>query len=361
MELLSGRLRNLNVRGEGPSAVRKGNAAPTAYHQACMKSLHAVYAAAFSASLATLAACGPSSGALSPAPAGVADPLGPFAHRAASPDRRPSWASRDAKGTNLLYVSDVGTGDVYMYSYPGGKLQGTLTGFMRPAGLCADAAGDVYIPDLDAAKIYVYRHGAEKATRVLQDPGYDPGDCSVDPTSGDLAVSNVSTFYTGQGDVAIYRHAKGKPKKYRDAEMFFYYFCGYDNAGNLYVDGADEGNFVLAELPGGQSIFTSLAIDQTIRFGGGVQWDGQYLAVGDYDSNLIYQFSINGGNATKVGKTPLVNSNFAIGFWLHGTRVIGANDDGGSVMYWDYPTGGSNVKTIGGLKNPWGVTLSLAK
>jgi hypothetical protein len=30
-------------------------------------------------------------------------------------------------------------------------------------------------------------------------------------------------------------------------------------------------------------------------------------------------------------------------------------------MYWNYPGGGLPVKTIGGLRNPWGATISLAQ
>ena len=59
--------------------------------------------------------------------------------RPVTPDRRPSWISPDAKKIPLLYVSDLGTGDVYIYAYRTGVLKGTLTGFNRP-GACAPIA-----------------------------------------------------------------------------------------------------------------------------------------------------------------------------------------------------------------------------
>src|SRR5580692_2579193 len=55
-------------------------------------------------------------------------------------DHGKSWMSPSAKKSALLYVSDAGSGDVYVYSYPKGKLTGTLTGFNFPEGECADKA-----------------------------------------------------------------------------------------------------------------------------------------------------------------------------------------------------------------------------
>ncbi|MBV8067323.1 MAG: hypothetical protein JO113_05060, partial [Candidatus Eremiobacteraeota bacterium] len=155
-----------------------------------------------------------------------------------SRDGRPSWMAREAARSDLLYVSDVGTGDVNVYTYPKGKLSGQLTGFMRPSGLCVDRAGDVYVTDLFASQLLEFQHGATTPVRTLKDPNEDPGDCAVDPTTGNLAVSNVSTPYSTGGDVVIFAHAKGRPHAYHDPAIFYYQFCGYDGAGNLYVDGS---------------------------------------------------------------------------------------------------------------------------
>ena len=53
----------------------------------------------------------------------------------------------EAKRNNLLYVSDQGKRRIDVFSYPGGKLVGTLYGFVGPAGECTDGAGDVFIVD----------------------------------------------------------------------------------------------------------------------------------------------------------------------------------------------------------------------
>ena len=51
----------------------------------------------------------------------------PFAQRngamVARPDHRRSWMAPEAKLQDLLYVSDLATYDVDVYSYPGGRLK----------------------------------------------------------------------------------------------------------------------------------------------------------------------------------------------------------------------------------------------
>jgi hypothetical protein len=59
------------------------------------------------------------------------------------PDHQPSWMSPDGMKKALLYVSDQKTDDVYVYSYPAGKLVGTLTGFATPYGQCTDKSANV--------------------------------------------------------------------------------------------------------------------------------------------------------------------------------------------------------------------------
>jgi hypothetical protein len=275
-------------------------------------------------------------------------------------DLRRSWMASDARKTDLLYVSDVGTGDVDVYSYPKGKLEGTLTGFAWPAGLCVDEAGNVYITDLQASQIFEYSHGGTSPIATLKDPREEPGDCAVDSTTGNLAVTNVSSPYSKPGNVVIYKAGIGKPKSYKDSEISYYEFCGYDNRGNLYVDGVKAGAFALAELPSGQTSFTNITVKQHFAYAGAVQWDGSDLAVGDYESNVIYRFKIDGDTGTKVGTTHLRHAKDPIGFWIAGSKVVGPNDDSANVMVWKYPAGGSPIKTIGGLHDPWGATVSPA-
>jgi hypothetical protein len=266
----------------------------------------------------------------------------------------------DAKKDNLLYISDLGTADVYVYSYPGGALEGTLTGFNRPWGLCANKAGNIFVTDQSGSQIREYAHGGTKPLATLKDPGEDPGGCSVDPTTEDLAVANISTPGSDPGDVAIYKKARGARRAYKDPGISYYEYCGYDNQGNLYVDGMKESDFAFAELPKGKTSFVNIGLNENIRFGGSVQWDGKYVAVRDYEANVIYQFSISGSGGTETGSTPLDGSSYAVQFWVQGSNVVAPNADSANVMFWKYPAGGSPTKTINGLTTPWGVTISMA-
>jgi hypothetical protein len=53
----------------------------------------------------------------------------------------PVQSVRPDKKSDLIYVADQGTGDVYVYTYPQGTLSQTLTGFGSPEVLCSDKKG----------------------------------------------------------------------------------------------------------------------------------------------------------------------------------------------------------------------------
>ncbi len=54
--------------------------------------------------------------------------------------------------------------------------------------------------------------------------------CSVDPTTGNLAVASVN-WLSAASWVAVYSHAKGTPQNYEDPAIINYVFCGYDDKG----------------------------------------------------------------------------------------------------------------------------------
>jgi hypothetical protein len=270
---------------------------------------------------------------------------------------------------DLLYVSDQGTNAVYVYSYPQGTLQQTLTGFKEPAGECSDTGGDVFISNAFAHNVLEYAHGGTSPVRTLNDSGEFPSGCSVDPVTGNLAVTNYcsgsSTKCTGPGSVFIYLGAKGTPKKYTDAAISNFDFCGYDNKGNLFIDGTLNNVFAFAELRAGRSSITSVTLNQSIGKPGNVQWDGSHIAVGDDTTgttSTIYQFAISGRSGTKVGTTSLNGATGLGQYWIQGAKVIGPNSGGsrkGTVGFWNYPAGGSPTKTITGLGRPLGATVSV--
>jgi hypothetical protein len=267
-----------------------------------------------------------------------------------------------AKTQGLLYVSSVLTNDVYVYALATQQLVGTLTGFSTPYGLCSDKSGNVWIANDGASELVEYAHGGTLPIATLDDADYYPEGCSVDPKSGNLAVTNFSSN-SGTGNVAIYVGAQGSPQTYVDPQIVNYRFCGYDDKGNLFVDGAAAGSmFALAELPKGKSKFTNIPLTQKIEWPGGVQWDGKYVAVGDTDTATIYQVTSKG---SVKGSIKLDGANYVNQFWIGGSiakkkksaGVIVPSQDGGSVGLYEYPAGGSAVWSIS-VSEPFGATIS---
>jgi hypothetical protein len=330
------------------------------------------YAAGVCAVMVTLAGCGGSQINPPGATQGVTQPgmaaqslLSPFAQRngamAVHPDHSRSWMAPQAEHDSLLYISDLGESAVYVFSYPTGTLVGTLTGFDSPIGECVDNKGDVFIVNYGGSNISEYAHGGQSPIATLSDPGYFPGGCAVDPTTGNLAVTNITNaFGSGTGNVAIYKAAKGKPKAYYTAPFISKMaFCSYDKAGNLFVDGTSSANaFAFGEIPKGTPSFKKISLNQHIGAANGVQWDGTHMAVEDGTIGVIYRFAISGTKGTEVGTTPLVGSANVLDFWIDGSKVIGPNVNAASVTFWNYPAGGAGTKTIGGFFEPIGATVS---
>ena len=273
--------------------------------------------------------------------------------------------TRPAVGNgDLLYASAFGSERVYVYSYPKGKLLYSLH-VSEPSGLCVDQANNVWVTGV--LKMIEYAHGGKKPIATLTNDGYGYS-CSVDPTTGDLAVADAFSISNKRGFVAIYPQAQGTPTLYQIPTIAHPSSCGYDDQGNLFVDGNGEGKFKLAELPKGGSAFTKIDVKQSIG-AGNIQWDGSYLAIGDANSgDSIYQFAIRGHRGTVKSSTQLsVSTGGSVTqFWVYdGTVVAGIQLPGsqglGVVGFWNYPAGGSSTKTITGLVNPFGVAISLAK
>lgn len=272
----------------------------------------------------------------------------------------------DAGVKDLVYVTDVGTEDVYVYSYPEGKYVGTLTGFNSPVRDCSDASGNVYITNTDSQEILEYGHAHTKPKTTYRDHGYLPVDCSVDPTTGTLAVANYGPYSkSNTGSIAIYADGKAQRKFYRDPSVQAYLFCTYDGSGNLFVDGLDaKYNFVVIELPKGATAFEPISLNESFAGWGGVKWDGTYLAISD-GASAIYDYAVKGTKAKKVHTVQLKQAVNVLQFWIDGSTVIapdgpnGANHDAG---FWNYPKGGAPTKTIGtGLfVNPSSATVSVA-
>jgi hypothetical protein len=313
--------------------------------------------------LALLAGCGGSQ-----PPIGAPGAMPQTFALAAHADRGTSWMLPEAASQDLLYVSSHNY--VSIYTYPGGQLVGKLRGFYLASGQCVDSSNNVYITDYGMNRVFEYAHGNSKRLRTILTPGANS--CSIDATTGNLAVSSL-----GNGALYVFKNAKGKPTKYKNSQFVYYYGCGYDANGNLFVDGMTRlgtGNFIFAELPKGGSQLEVVRLNQYIGWPSAIQWDGKHIAVVDQNVPAIYQFSVRGRRGTKVGTTSLGSNAWdTLQFWIQGQTVITSTDCypprgcghtklGSALMFFNFPAGGNATKIItkGMVGGPGGDSVSLA-
>lgn len=283
---------------------------------------------------------------------------------------RSSWVVPDARRQNLIYVSDDLTNEVYILSYPAGTLVGQLIEFNQPQGLCSDAQGNVFIANTGASQIVEFPHGGRNVVTVLSDPDGNPAGCAVDPTNGNLAVTNVVSASAPSGNVAIYTKGSGTAVTYAVPGVLRPYFCGYDNKGNLFVDGQTSGGgFGLARLAEGARAMHAIALDQTVEYPGAVQWDGKYIAIGDQLLNEILEFSISGSKGHLENSFALTGARDVIEWWLvrYGSSpthplantVVAPDERTEHVDLYAYPSGGNPKKVLTGFYAPIGATFSI--
>ncbi|MGA9943905.1 MAG: hypothetical protein WBP75_02615 [Candidatus Cybelea sp.] len=282
-----------------------------------------------------------------------------------------SWMLPEAKHEDLIYVTNTDTNSVGVYAYKSRKLVGTLANIKEPYGTCSDASGNVWIIGWGKGQIFEFPHAVVKPVRVLDvEDSADPYDCSVDPTTGNLAITDWGYNWL-KGEVLIFRNGSDEPEEVTGPSIWFYYGCTYDEKGNLYADGWDAylGDvFALGELPKGGKEFKNIVMPPLFKppYLGGIRWDGKYVAIGN--TGALWKYAVSGNRATFAGYTALT-SRWPMGFfWIRtfgsGERSVIAPDHAGNptaVQYWRYPAGGHPMGTITrGLHEPFGVTFSVA-
>lgn len=287
------------------------------------------------------------------------------------PVRTGGWTAADATRQDLLYAATI-EGRVFVFSYPHGGVVATFNVATGDGvwGACADAAGDVFITSEQSSTqsfIYEYAHGGTTPIAALRDDGYVASDCSSDPATGDLAVTNFDETSNGGSNVAIYRRARGKPRRYVDSRMSVA-FCGYDARGNLFVDG--DGDYQLAELKKDGTRLENIRLNEQLVSPRGVEWHGNELAIEDAGFarkfSAIDRLRLSRSRGTVTGTTHLENlANRGATFWIQGAHIlIAGGQQHNRVGLWNYPAGGHPIKLFRGTgirgETLYGVTVSVA-
>jgi DNA-binding beta-propeller fold protein YncE len=126
--------------------------------------------------------------------------------------------------SGYLYVSNYQYDEIVLYSYDPKTMTLTAIGqispqsIRTPLGSCSDAGGNVYVVGTagtgDTGAIVELAFGTVTVMQTLSDNTGPPSGCSVDPTTGNLAVTNSSSYYTSSyhlAQVLIYKNGEGVP------------------------------------------------------------------------------------------------------------------------------------------------------
>jgi hypothetical protein len=259
--------------------------------------------------------------------------------------KRGSWVKPGTSNGPLLYVGGKvpSTGDVtFMLSYPDGNLVGTLDDIGE--GMCSDAAGNVYLTHQNS--VTEYAHGGTTALRTLRVPGAEMFNCSVDPTTGNVAVT-FSCPPCGYQDVAIFPPGSGPSARYVTGSAWT---CGYDGSGNLFVN--NSLGTELTELPNGSNSLVTLTLDKSIGYIGQVQWDGKNMTLQQLNNpGWIYRFSVSGSTAHIMTATKIKTyMDWTNPSWVYQNILVmtfnKSDNPPNELGIWKYPRGGHAIRLV---------------
>jgi hypothetical protein len=310
------------------------------------------YALTVSAAAALLAGCGVLRQAQDdtqvPIGAPGAMPLG-YAPHEASPLSR--FTSSDDE---VQYLAEDEPAGMAEFNYPEGDSPLNHWGLKQhgpyPVAACTPGAKIFWIVLLHKAdEIVEYGVGSEKPIKTLAVTGGEPSDCTVDPTTGDLAVPLANT-----SSIVIFTKGSGSGQVVAD-QLDHSVSSTYDAQGNLFVDGYSDNKNALSELPRKSTQFKKLSFSNklTVDLWGDLRlrWDGTYLAMYYFNNGIdaIYRYRINGSKAKLVGTVNLGGVNICGQFWVWSQAglLFCADSDEPYVDVWDYPAGGSPIAHLG--------------
>jgi hypothetical protein len=288
------------------------------------------------------------------------------AQASAVPVLQPNCCAR----RKILFVTDAFggssfTGAVYAFDYDTAKLLGQLPappdGWLEVQGACVSSHGNVYFANTALSTVEKYTQGG-KYVSTLSDPGQYPVACSFDPSTGDLAVSNLIDTNGGPGSISIYRGGT-RQNTYVPPNMSRVYFLGYqDDVGTLWLDGADSsGNFAYDKFAGGTFTPVPITGGSIGPFPGGIQWSSKTHAMNVAgNNNVLYRVSPKG---KVIGETTFAcepsNACSLGGFFIKGPDVAVADAADLAASLFQYPAGGKPVKNyVAPYVQPIGIAIS---
>jgi sugar lactone lactonase YvrE len=193
----------------------------------------------------------------------------------------------------LLYASDS-TNDVIDVYDEAGKHQTPLyqitqsgSLMLRPFGVGTDANGDLYVTTTYTLGVPIYAPGATSRYAVLNDGTGYPDDVVVDRQKN-AYVANMDLL-GGSGDVTVFLGSTEEPSYYiRDPSFKYLYGVALDNSEkSLYVSFYDaNGRSRVSEFPVAGGSGTDLGLQRGSYFGIAVDGQGNLVAANFYASEI---------------------------------------------------------------------------
>jgi hypothetical protein len=181
----------------------------------------------------------------------------------------------------------------------------------------------------------------------------------------------------------VFKHGSARHEKYRNKDCGFMGTPGYDDKGNLFVEGGSVTWRGICELPAGGNMLVARTTNVSGVGQTGVMWDGKYLTltvVPPYNPRLTAVYRVVGNGASSklrsVGKT-LLHDDYCGGTsvtqpFIVGTRNTPANEEQGTIVvggnnacgyrfdFWQYPRGGKLLREFPSApRDPIGQSVSI--
>ncbi|MGA8575757.1 MAG: hypothetical protein WB609_08785 [Candidatus Cybelea sp.] len=310
---------------------------------------------------------------------GSAVQLNPRGSSLSGPRYATSWISPDAKRTReILFESDLGYGSVEMFSLPKLKLEGVVTGFSAPGGMCSDTHGNVYVENVQYPVETIELSHEGKVLRTIGNFYATPVGCAVNPINDDLAVANIED-YNQPASVWVFPNGEsGYGRWLRCSALTSYYYAGYDPQGHLFVDGGGSSGVALCRGADDNHTLTAVKVKHAkLNSPGMVQWydPGKYLVLGDPRCSCIRRISITGDTGRIIGSTKLLDRHGkplcnlvqgaiepTAGMTLLGGDAAEGCGGTSTVDEWPFPGGGVPPKYFGNpnfINEPAGTAVSI--
>lgn len=259
---------------------------------------------------------------------------------------------------NLLYVIDPGSMAAMEYTFKPAALRfgAILNGVQDPFGACVDASQNVWIAQ-QGRLVVRFAHGDLSPDGTLSVRATSPTDCSVDSSSGNLAVLTTTII---DATVDFFKGARGRASIIALGRINTPY-CSYDGTGNLFIVGTSlQGAAALYEISPGSKTFKVVTINQAPSKPGGIAWDGTYLDIADSSIGAIDRYQVAGSTATQVDSIPLEATGTIGKFSISGKYLVVPFENGstGFVNVYSYPAGGERLRTLRSFSIPLAAVVS---